>query len=166
MHCKCPELANPAVVDMADTAGTLEFYETIKNRGQPYWWLYAARCTSCSTYWLVAQEERQNDVIILRRLTDSELGNLLTNDQWPDDFDRYETLLRLGGAAGHRVRWVDPIGDSSLQSTITDLARDRPGISVPELAQLLDIDEDTAAIIADRARVDDGVSIKDGKSRP
>jgi hypothetical protein len=146
---------------MAETSTTLDLYEQIKERGEPYWWLYAARCTSCGTNWLVAQEERQNDVILLRRLTAAELDDIVTRDQWPSDFDQYETLLRLGRAAGHNVRWADPIGDSSVEWTMADLARQRPGISVAELAELLDLDKETAAVIADKARITHGVSISD-----
>jgi hypothetical protein len=166
MRCTCATLKNPAVVDMAETTTTIDLFEQIKERGEPYWWLYAARCTSCGTNWLVAQEERQNDVIVLRRLTPAELDRIVTRDQWPSDFDHYETLLRLGRAAGHTVRWADPIDDSSIQWTMADLARDRPGISVAELAELLDLDKATAAIIADKARIAHGVSITDDKSWP
>jgi hypothetical protein len=161
--CTCAVLKDPAVVDMADTASTLDLFERIKERGEPYWWLYAARCTICDTHWLVAQEERQNDVILLRRLTAGEVAEIVNADQWPSDFDRYETLLRLGRAAGHTVLWADPIGDSSLRWTMADLARQRPGISVAELAELLDLDEETAAIIADRTRIEHGVSISNGE---
>ena len=159
MTCTCSGLANPAVVDMVDTVTTIDRFETVRERGEPYWWLHASRCRSCDTHWLVAQEERQNDVYILRRLTMSELNGILSQAQWPPDFDHYETLLRLGRAAGHTVRWLDPLGDSSLEYTVADLARDRPGISVAELADLLDLDRDIAAVIADKARSLHGVSI-------
>ena len=80
--------------------------------------------------------------------------------RWPPDFDQYETLLRLGRAAGHTVRWADPVNGSSLEWTIADLARQRPGISVAELAELLDLDEDITSTIADRAVIKHGVSIR------
>jgi hypothetical protein len=148
---------------MTDTASTLDLYERVRERGEPYWWLYAAQCTSCRTPWLVAQEERQNDVFLLHRLTASELDGIVANDRWPPDFDQYETLLRLGRSAGHSVHWVDPIGDSSLEWTMADLARQRPGITVSELAELLDLDEETAAIVADKTRIAHGVSISHGE---
>lgn len=61
------------VIDMACTADTVDHFEPLKERGEPFWWLYAARCAVCATNWLVAQEERQNDVILIRRLTAVEL---------------------------------------------------------------------------------------------
>jgi hypothetical protein len=158
--CSCATLVDPAVVDMSDTSTTLDLFERIRVRGEPYWWLYASRCTDCGQAWLVAQEERQNDVLLLRRLTQVEVSRLIDDDAWPADFDMYETLLRLGRQAGHRVRWVDPIDDSSLGWTMADLARQRPGISVKELAELLNIDEETAAIVADRTVIDHGVEIR------
>ena len=160
--CRCDTLPQIGVIDMGDTADTCDHFDTIKERGDPYWWLYAARCSVCKTDWLVAQEERQNDVILVRRLTPSEFSQILRADLWPADFDQYETLLRLGRAAGHKVRWVDPINDSSLEWTMADLARQRPGITVVELAELLDLDEETASTIADRTVIKHGVSIRMG----
>jgi len=159
-ECRCSELPETGVIDMCDTASTFDHFDRIKERGDPFWWLYAARCASCKTEWLVAQEERQNDVILVRRLTQGELSRILQEDRWPPDFDQYETLLRLGRAAGHTVRWADPVNGSSLEWTIADLARQRPGISVAELAELLDLDEDITSTIADRAVIKHGVSIR------
>jgi hypothetical protein len=160
--CRCATLAEIGIIDMGDTADTCDHFEPIKERGDPYWWLHAARCNSCSTEWLVAQEERQNDVILIRRLTPNELSRILRENVWPADFDQYETLLRLGRAAGHTVRWVDPINDSSLEWTMADLARQRPGISVTELAELRALDKETASTIADRTVIRHGVSIRMG----
>jgi hypothetical protein len=134
--------------------------QKIHDRGEPYWWLYAARCQRCGAAWLVAQEERQNDVILLHRLSAAELDGILTKNEWPSTFDQYETLLRLGRAAGHSVLWPDPLGDSSLESTIADLARQRPGITVEELAELLELDTNTTAVLAERARLRHGVTIR------
>jgi aspartate oxidase len=96
---------------------------------------------------------------VLRRLSEAELRTILDSGVWPTDFDEYETLLRLGREAGHSVRWVDSIGDSSLLSIITDLARQRPGIRVSELAELLEIDFETAATLSEQASLSQGVSI-------
>lgn len=144
---------------VARVVTTFDHFDRIKERGEPYWWLYVARCRSCSAEWLVAQEERQNDVVLLRRLTATELSRILADNIWPAGFDQYETLLRLGRAAGHTVKWVDPINDSSLEWTISDLARQRPGIRVAELAELPDLDEETTTAIAERSVMKHGVSI-------
>jgi hypothetical protein len=158
--CGCAAVAAIGVIDMGDTADTVDHFDRLKERGDPYWWLYAARCAVCKTNWLVGQEERQNDVIVIRRLAADELSEIMAGSNWPPDFDQYETLLRIGRAAGHTVRWVDPINDSSIAWTIADLARQRPGIRAAELASLLDLDEETTAIIVDKVIRDHGVSIQ------
>ena len=163
MTCGCASLVDIGVIDMGDTADTFDHFEQIAERGEPYWWLTAARCLVCHTEWLVAQEERQNDILVVRRLTASELSRIVGDNVWPADFDLYETLLRIGRAAGYAVRWADPINDSSLEWTIADLARQRPGISVGELAELLGLDEETTSTIAERTVVGHGLSIRSGK---
>jgi hypothetical protein len=40
--------------------------------------------------------ERRNDIYCLRRLDADEVNELLQKNVWPSDFDRYESLLRLG----------------------------------------------------------------------
>ena len=144
---------------MANPGHAMDSLVEVASRGDPYWWLEASRCAACGTAWLIGHEERQNDVFVLRRLTAAELPAILNKRIWPPDFDQYETLLKLGRDAGHIFRWVDPIGDSSLLDTITDLARQRPGIRVSELADLLNIDFETAATISEQATLASGVSI-------
>lgn len=124
----------------------LDHFERVRHRGQPYWWL-------------MAQEERHNDVFLLRRLTGEQMRRVVEEDDWPPDFDRYETLLRLGREAGHRVVFVDPVGDSSLAWSMRDLALERPGIQVSELAALLNLGTKTATTIAREAVIKHGVEI-------
>ena len=159
MSCECASLKDIVVVDMAHPGQTMATLNEIKSRGGELWWLEVSQCSECHTPWLVGHEERQNDVFVLRRLSETEFQGILDNGVWPTYFDEYETLLQLGRDEGHSVQWVDPIGDSSLLSTITDLARQRPGIRVSELAVLLNIDFETAAAIADTASLTHGVSI-------
>lgn len=159
MSCECASLKDTVVVDMAHPGETMVTLAEIKSRGGEFWWLEVSQCSQCRTPWLVGHEERQNDVFVLRRLSEAEFRGILEGGVWPSYFDEYETLLRLGRDAGHTVRWVDPFGDSSLLSTITDLARQRPGIRVSELAELLDIDFETAATISEEASLSAGVSI-------
>jgi hypothetical protein len=107
----------------------------------------------------VAQEERQNDVFILKRLDQTAATDLSTADVWPRDFDRYETLLEIGRVAGKKVSFVDPF-DSSLVATIEDLARDRPYIAVSEIARLLNLDLRLATALARAVVRTTGVIIK------
>lgn len=159
MPCECFTLPTTAVIDMAHPGHALDHFQEEVQHGDPYWWLYLARCTVCGTPWLVAQEERQNDVFILRRVTDQEAHAVVAENRWPSYLDLYETLLTLGRDAGHSAVFLDPVGDSSLVWTMADLARERPGITVPELAALLNLDLDTAAVIAEQAVLRDGAVI-------
>ena len=159
MPCECVTLPDTAIVDMANAGTLLDHFKELRSRGGRYWWLYVSECTVCQTPWLVAQEERQNDVYVLRRLTGNELAGILTSDSWPTYFDAYGTLVRLGTAAGHQVRFLDPIGDSSLLVTMVDVAKGEPGIALAELAEMLNLDTETAAIIADQAILLHGAQI-------
>ena len=159
--CRCMTLPNVAVVDMGDESErALASIEQRRSRAEPFWWLWCGECTRCGQWWLVAQEERQNDVFCLRRLEDHEVTGLVESNVWPPDFDSYEALLRLGLDAGKSVRFADPEQAGSLRWTIADLAKARPGISVYELAELLNLEIDTARVLAKRAVRDDGAVIE------
>lgn len=132
--------------------------ERVADRGDPYWWLWAARCRSCGQGWLIGSEERQNDVFCMLRLDARQLRELVAQKQWPRDFDSYETLLRVGFERGRQVRFADPMA-SSMNATIADLARARPGIALSEVARLLNLDLTTATEMARKAVERDGVRI-------
>ncbi|QDU68064.1 ChaN family lipoprotein [Engelhardtia mirabilis] len=172
-RCRCVRLRDRDIVDMGSFNAPAPVFEQdrewshedvmdtlaeVRRRGEPRWWLWAARCTACDQAWLVGSEERQNDLYCLRRLDEKELRAIEDEDRWPQDFDSYERLLHLGREAGRRVRFADPL-DSSLDCTMADLARARPGIKVGELASLLNLDIDLAAELARRAERQGGVTI-------
>jgi hypothetical protein len=161
LTCRCITLPNVAVIDMGEESEiVLGTIEERRSRGEPFWWLWCGECTRCGQWWLVAQEERQNDVFCLRRLAVDEATALLENKIWPPDFDSYEALLRLGLKAGKRVRFAEPEEANSLRWTIADLAKARPGIRVSELAELLNLEIDTALTLAKRAVRNDGAVIE------
>jgi len=158
-RCRCQRVANTDVVDMGHHEDVFRTLELLRDRGHPYWWLSIYRCSVCNQGWLVAQEERQNDVFCLRRMDPLEFDRAGRENDWPGDFDRYENLLQIGKAAGRTVRWVDPMNSFSLRSTVTDLARERPHIRVSEIAALLDLDLSVTAELARRAVQTEGVDI-------
>jgi len=160
-ECRCITLPKLAVIDMGEESNqALATIERRRARGEPFWWLWAGECTCCAQWWLVGQEERQNDVFCLRRLDDGEANALVEHNIWPSDFDSYEVLLRLSMEAGKSVRFVEPETAKSLRSTIEDLARARPGICVSELAELLNLDVDTAKRLARRVVHEEGVLVE------
>jgi hypothetical protein len=158
--CMCLQLSNIAVVDMGDESEKVfTTFDQIKKRGNPYWWLSVYQCNECQQSWLVAQEERQNDVFCLYRLDTAMADDILNNNRWIPIFDHYEDLLRIGLEAGKSVRFFEPLNSRSLRWTISDLARDKPGISISKIANLLNLDLDLAEEIAKKVIEEDGVSI-------
>jgi hypothetical protein len=149
-NCLCIRHPNITVIGMGYHEDFFASLETTHERGQPYWWLFAADCISCGESWLVASEERHNDVYILRRLEPTEREAIGAENRWPSDFDRYETLLKIGKDTGHSVKFFDPF-DSSQVDTVRDLAKARPGIRISELASLLNVSNDLAAALAQKA---------------
>jgi hypothetical protein len=120
--------------------------QMVRKRGMPWWWLYASTCTACGQTWLVAQEDH-NDLFIMLRLSQLATEQLLRDENWPSDFDRYERLLEIGRRAGHSVRYLNA-ADSPLLHNITELACERPGLRVSELALLLNLDQSIASDLA------------------
>ena len=179
--CYCSRLRDLDVVDMGrfqapapafeDRVGShgeardwshgdvMDTLEEVGRRGEPHWWLWAARCTACGQGWLVGSEARQNDLFCLRRLGDAEQNAITERDRWPADFDRYERLLELGLQKGRSVVF-DSVMGSFLEVTMADLARERPGIGVRTLARLLNLDIDSTVRLARRASKEQGVTIK------
>ena len=167
--CLCARAPDLAVIGMGSSlhaeAGdlsdaVLETFEIVKERGKPYWWASLQRCSVCGQRWLVAEEPRQNDVFCLRKLDIQQSIAIENDDQWPSDFDNYEQLLELGSRAGHSVRFVDPLEAGSLNWTVEDLARARPGIRVTEIARLLNLEPQIASMLAKRVATATGVAIE------
>ena len=159
LQCKCIQLSDIAVVATGEESkAVFQHMEEIAKRGDPFWWLSLEHCRECNQWWLVASEERHNDVYCLRRLDSQTADEILNKNSWPDCFDRYETLLRLGQHTGISVRFVDPM-DSSLAWTIADLAKERPGIAISEIAKLLSLDMDVAKHLARKAVKNEGIQI-------
>jgi hypothetical protein len=159
LQCKCIQLSDIAVVATGEESkAVFQHIKEVAKRGEPFWWLSLEHCRECNQWWLVASEERHNDVYCLRRLDSQAADEILNKNSWPDCFDRYETLLRLGQHTGISVRFVDPM-DSSLAWTIADLAKERPGIGISEIAKLLNLDMDVAKELARKAVKNEGIQI-------
>ena len=107
---------------------------------------------------MIASEERINDIFIMKRLSPSTSQKIMDDSNWPDDFKKFETLLRLGKELGHSVRFVDPISPS-LVYTVIDLARARPKIEVEEISDLLQIGLEQTKLIVAEANKDTLVNI-------
>ncbi len=96
-RCKCIQMSDVEVVDMGEESDAVfQYFKEIKRRGEPFWWLSLDHCRECNQWWLVASEQRQNDLYCLRKLNRQTADEILNKNSWPNYFDRYETLLRLG----------------------------------------------------------------------
>ena len=160
LSCECLSIADTDISDMGDERNENIFstLKEIKNYGELIWWLSLHKFLICKQHWLVGQEERQNDVVCLKRLSQDESENIIKNNSWPGYFQTYEELLQLGKSHGRSVRFFEP-ENSSLYYTIVDLAKQRPGISIDEIASLLNLEKDVAITISQEAAVKENFTI-------
>lgn len=149
--CCCAALADYAVIPMGgiglDELVFASFNETIKH-GDGKWWLYVSTCFACRQNWMVAQDERIYDNFYLRRLAPSTAKEIEEVDHWPEEFLTYERVLALGKATGTSWRFLEA-RSPALVETAVDLLRERPEITVEEIASLLAIPTQQAADLLD-----------------
>ncbi|WP_010544929.1 hypothetical protein [Sphingomonas elodea] len=140
--CCCAALDDLAIVGMGHSedldARILATLDTVKDHGGEQWWLHAATCNQCGQHWMIAQESRIHDNYCLRRLSGDEMHAILALSQWPEDFLRFEQVLRLEREAGQVACFLDP-RSPALVDTAHDLRRARPEISVADIAYALAI---------------------------
>jgi hypothetical protein len=99
------------------------------------------KCKECSQHWLLAQEERLNDIYVYKRLSGDDAKSILATDQWPSQLHRYEELLEIGQAHGFAARYGEPLG---MWPIAVDLLGQRPSLSAADFARLGNIDEESA----------------------
>jgi hypothetical protein len=97
----------------------------------------------------VAQEDLIADLLFFRELSEVEAHCIISASQWPVDFDLYWKLIEAGRDAGHRSRFIDPAAPA-LRHATTLIRRERPEISVEELAALLGVSPGNAADLLTR----------------
>ncbi len=138
--CRCSSLPDLAVLGIGDESAAVarRSLHAIAKRGGRYWWLRCGRCDVCGQVWLDAQEERINDVWVMRKLHVREVERLIHDGVWPNDLDKYVTLLRAGRSAGVSVRWIsDPRTSQMLRQTLHEIRAEDPDLSVEDAAVLL-----------------------------
>lgn len=121
-----------------------ESLERTRDHGGDQWWLYLSRCSVCSQDWLVAQDERIYDNYYLKRLGPAEAREIVEANCWPEDFMTYERVLRLGRTLSKAWSFFDPCSPS-LVWTAEDLRKERPDITVEEIAYLLAMEPEALA---------------------
>jgi hypothetical protein len=139
--CCCSVLPDLAVVPMGMDGldeRVLASLERIVEHGGDQWWLYVSRCDKCSQSWMIAQDERIYDNYYLRRLAPSVCQAIVEHAHWPGEFLTYEQVLRLGRTLSKPWTFLDP-RSPGLVWTAEDLRRERPNITIDEIADLLAI---------------------------
>ena len=145
--CCCRSLPYFAVVPMGGEGQDERVFatlETTRSHGPDLWWLYLSKCSVCEQNWLVAQDERIYDNYYLKRLGPTEARRITEDGRWPDDFITYERVLRLGRTLSKPWTFFDP-RSPALVWTAGDLVKERPDITVEEIAYLLAIEPEAAA---------------------
>jgi len=154
-NCHCISLSDLAVVPMGGDGMDERVFSTIdrvKDHGGDQWWLNLSVCNSCGQHWMIAQDERINDNFYLRRLDVITAEAIRDQSKWPDEFLTYEQVLMLGIKMSTPCVFLDP-RSPALVYTANDLRRERPDISVEEIAHLLAISAADAAHLFQRPTV-------------
>jgi hypothetical protein len=158
--CSCHKIRDIDVIGMGSVEEEfMATFEQKKVREKPYWWLYVSQCNICQTNWLIAQEEVHNDDYLLKRLSVTVFLNIINENHWPGDFHSYAELLKLSKRFGHSVRYDNPMNSSSLIWTIATLIKENPSISIEELSELINVDEELTKELAKKAVETENIKI-------
>jgi hypothetical protein len=152
LGCECVTLADIAVVPMGCDGQDERLFANLSqasNYGPDKWWLTLERCQVCGQHWMVAQEDRIFDDYFLKRLNPPDAEAIVDAGKWPQDFSSYEKVLTLGLRMSRACRFPDEFA-TSLIDTTRDLRRDRPDISIEEIAELLGIETEHARELLSR----------------
>lgn len=145
--CFCESLPDLAVVPMGGEGLDEQVFaslDPVQEHGGDQWWLYTSRCNKCGQNWMIASDERIYDNYYLRRLSHESVEAIQERKQWPGEFLTYERVLSLGITMSNPWTFLDP-RSPALVATAEDLRRERPDISVKEVAYLLGIPVRNAA---------------------
>lgn len=113
--------------------------DTVRSHGGAAWWLDLSQCRACGQNWMIAQEERIFDEYFMRRLDVDQAKRISSDGEWPAEFLTYERVLRTGYAMGIRPCIFSDQLAGSLVWTAEDLRKERPDISVEDIASLLGV---------------------------
>lgn len=94
-ECECHTLSHTARIDMGYHEGVFKSLKEVASYGEPLWWLWLAKCSACGQNWMIGSEERVNDVFLMKRIAVSEATQVMSHNQWPDDFKEYDRLIEL-----------------------------------------------------------------------
>lgn len=144
LSCECITVADFDILDEGDErwrhVRDSIFLVIVKNPDQPNWQLLLGKCKQCSQYWLIAEEFSINDIELLKRLDNAVADKIIQKNEWPEHFKTLEELLAIGKLNDRSVRFVDYVARGLIEA-VQELKKDRPNITLAEIAFLLNIDE-------------------------
>lgn len=158
-QCQCQRIRDLDSIPMGgeeDDDGRFYFEKVfdslneIASYGPDKWWLSIFRCNRCDQNWMVAQEERIYDEFLFCRIGPTEAQQALYGE-WPDTFWTYEKTLGIARKFTDAPQFFDPMA-YSLQVTVDDLLKDRPGITEGEIADLLGLSARHCAKLLQKVR--------------
>lgn len=148
--CQCITLSDLGGVGMGEHEQVFQTLNEVHKYGMPLWWLWLARCSNCEQFWLVASEERINDVFLMRRITLKDAKAVINSNNWPDHFKTFHELLSIGKKMGIRWSFIEYLSPALIYS-VKDIAIEKPGITVGEIAELLQVDLNRANALVTEA---------------
>jgi hypothetical protein len=152
-QCECFATRDVAVIPMGGDLKFERVFETLERKadyGPDKWWLYIDKCRVCSSVWLIAQDDRIYDDFFFRRVDEAVLAKAVMGE-WPQHFSTYESVLSAGRTLSSPPRFFDPMA-GSLQWSVEDLLKERPAISIDEIANLLGLSINHAARLVRKVR--------------
>ena len=93
---------------------------------------------------MIAEEQMVYDDYYMRRLDPVEAQKITELGCWPDEFITYERVLKIGRELSTPCIALDPLS-SFLIRAAEDLRKERPNISIWEIAHLLGVSPGVAA---------------------
>jgi hypothetical protein len=140
-QCECASIRDLAAIPMGGDGLDGRVFATVENvrdHGGDLWWLRLSKCSVCGQNWMVAQEERIFDEYFLRRLDDEEARQISAEGRWPAEFLTYERVLKIGRSLSQPCIFADALSPA-LVWTVEDLRKERPNITLHEIAHLLGV---------------------------
>jgi hypothetical protein len=145
--CECSSIRDLAAIPMGGDGLDERVFATIEmisDHGGDLWWLHLSKCSACGQNWMVAQEERIFDEYFLRRLDAAEAAQITGEGLWPSEFITYERVLKIGRTFSQPYIFLEALAPSLIW-TADDLRKERPDITVEEIAYLVGVTPKHAA---------------------
>lgn len=159
LRCECVTIPSLALVPIGEDSDIVfrTFEERVRREAE-FRWTTAQHCSVCGQWWLAEFDTDRYDAYFLVRLQQQDGERIAAGGGWPPDFEGL-----YDSDAGH-VRWSYQVRSAisiglGLSWTFADMARERPGIRLAEIAERFGLGRFQAELIARKAMREEGVEI-------